>query len=240
MGEDSTSIEEQRRHFEIAKHQYPVEAILHPPRHTALEIRGVLDALRSLPTGASVLDFGAGTGRLTFTLARQGYQVLAVDVSEASLAALEGLAARLGVNGIRTATALPGQGVFAAIVGADVLHHVDLDSVLPRFRSLLDGDGQLVFTEPGGMNPAWYAYLTLAYDMRVERRIVHSNLRTLHRSLDRAGFRDIHLTGVGVLPRPLFGWSDRACRIHDRAGNLPVLRWLAYRYLIEARAPHLP
>jgi hypothetical protein len=28
--------------------------------------------------------------------------------------------------------------------------------------------------------------------------------------------------------------SSRACRRHDATGNLPVLRWFAYRYLIEA------
>jgi hypothetical protein len=46
----------------------------------------------------------------------------------------------------------------------------------------------------------------------------------------------VRITGVGLLPRPLFGWSAVACHLHDRCGNLPLLRWLAYRYRIEAIA----
>ena len=41
----------------------------------------------------------------------------------------------------------------------------------------------IVFTEPGGMNPVWYVYLSLSHDFRVERRIVFCNLRTLPRRL---------------------------------------------------------
>jgi hypothetical protein len=92
----------------------------------------------------------------------------------------------------------------------------------------------MVFTEPGGMHPAWYAYLTIRHDIRVERRIVTCNCWTLPRAFARHGFRDVQVTGVGLLPRPLLGWSEAACRRNDRAGNLPVLRWVAYRYLIEA------
>ncbi|MGI8403376.1 MAG: class I SAM-dependent methyltransferase [Thermomicrobiales bacterium] len=228
--------EDQKDHFDLAKNQYPTDTILKPPMHTRLELDGVMSKLVNLPPGRMVMDFGAGTGRLSIALANAGYPVLAVDLSEISLRKLQDVARELDLQTIETSTEFPAEGDFAAVVGSDVLHHVELDDFLPKFMAVLADGGKIVFSEPGGMNPVWYAYLSIFYDMKVERRIVHCNLLTLRRKLERYGFRDVKITGVGLLPRPLFGWSRTACRLHDRLGNLPMLRWFAYRYLIEAAA----
>jgi 2-polyprenyl-3-methyl-5-hydroxy-6-metoxy-1,4-benzoquinol methylase len=235
MSQSPSAREEQRQHFERARNQYPPSSIEHPPLHTEIEQQRILDAVAPIPAGAAVLDFGAGTGRLTIPLARLGYRVTAVDISETSLAELAALTARLGLPDVTVSTTLPAGQAFSAIVGADILHHVDLDDCLPELYKALEPGGRLVFTEPGGMNPVWYVYLSLAYDFRVERRIVHSNLRTLPKAFVRHGFRDVRITGIGLLPRPVFGRSRALCEWHDRAGNVPIARWFAYRYLIEAR-----
>ncbi|MGC4189962.1 MAG: class I SAM-dependent methyltransferase [Thermomicrobiales bacterium] len=226
--------DDQRSHFEQDEHQYPVDAILNPPLHTTLELEGVVQAMHAAPPDGEVVDFGAGTGRISVALAKNGYRVLAVDISESSLSDLKQVVTSLSLPSIETSTELPTDRTFAAVVGGDVLHHVDLDEFLPRFHDLLDDGGILVFTEPGGMNPAWYPYLAIVADLRVERRIVFCNVWTLRTKLRRHGFRRIDIRGVGILPRSLFGWSERACRINDRLGNLPILRWFAYRYLIVA------
>lgn len=122
----------QREYFDVAEHQYPRTAVVMPPRHTELEGRNVLDRLAVARGDGPVIDFGAGTGRLSIALARAGYAVLAVDVSSGSLAVLRETALDLGLHAIETATVLPSAGRFAAIVGSDVLHHVDLDVQLPR------------------------------------------------------------------------------------------------------------
>lgn len=224
----------QKRYFDTARRQYPRAAILEPPRHTAFEIQGVMDRLDGVPAGAEVVDFGSGTGRLSIPLARAGFSVLAVDVSDRSLDELSAIARDLGLRSIQTATTLPSSGRFPAIVGADVLHHVDLDEYLPRIHDLLMERGKAVFSEPGAMNPAWYLYLPLFHDLRVERRIVTCNLHGLRRKFERFAFRDVRITGLGLLPRPLIRATPRALRWHDEIGNWPVLRWFAYRYLIEA------
>ena len=102
-------------------------------------------------------------------------------------------------------------------------------------RSALRDGGRVIFSEPGALNPAWYVYLSFFHDWRIEKRLVTSNLVHLRRAFDRHGFRDVRITGLGVLPRPLFGWSSTACRWHDALGDVPLLKWLAYRYVIEAR-----
>jgi ubiquinone/menaquinone biosynthesis C-methylase UbiE len=224
----------QREHFELQEHQYPIDSILHPQLHTEIELKRVVAAIGEPRKGDRVLDFGAGTGRLTVALVEGGHDVHAVDLSERSLDRLGQALDELGLPPVASSTALPVTGCFRAIVGADVLHHVDLDTYLPRLQALLGRQGKVVFTEPGGRNPIWYAYLTLFYDMRVERRIMFSTPRSLRRAFTRHGYRNVRITGIGLLPRPLFGWSERLCSWHDRLGNAPILRSFAYRYLIEA------
>jgi 2-polyprenyl-3-methyl-5-hydroxy-6-metoxy-1,4-benzoquinol methylase len=223
----------QRQYFEDARHQYPRASVLHPPLHTAIELGRVLAALGNVQ--GTVVDLGAGTGRLSIALARAGYRVLAVDVSSVSLAVLSGVADELGLTAISTATELPRGARFEGIVGADILHHIDLDEYLPVVHSSLREAGKVVFSEPGGWNPAWYVFLPLFHDMSVERNIVTCNVRNLRRCFERHGYRDVRITGVGVLPRPLFGWNARGCSFHDQVGNWPGLKLFAYRYLVEAR-----
>jgi SAM-dependent methyltransferase len=51
-----------------------------------------------MPSPASVIDFGAGTGRLALPLADGGYRITAVDASRAMLGELERKAARAGLD----------------------------------------------------------------------------------------------------------------------------------------------
>lgn len=224
----------QERYFEQERHRYPRAAVRAPPMHTEVELEHVLDAVRGVRGQGAVIDFGAGTGRLTVALARDGHSVLAVDVSRSSLRELQDVVADLGLQGIDVATELP-EGSFPAVVGADVLHHVRLDDYLPRIHRTLSDGGVAVFSEPGALNPAWYVYLTMQHDMRVEARIVTCNLATLGRRFRKHGFRDVSITGLGLLPRPIFGFRRTACRRHDAIGNWPVAKWFAYRYIIRAR-----
>jgi 2-polyprenyl-3-methyl-5-hydroxy-6-metoxy-1,4-benzoquinol methylase len=225
----------QCRYFDHPRNQYSRSALIDPPLHTAVELQRVVGELQDIAPSTRVIDFGAGTGRLSLALARAGFRVLAVDLSRSSLAVLETVARQLELHGIETATRLPADGAAAAVVGADVLHHVRLQDYLPRIHEALAPGGRIVFSEPGALNPAWYVYLPLSHGLRVEARIVTCNLPTLRRSLRRHGFRDIRITGVGILPRPLLATSVRTCQLHDAMGQWPVLRWFAYRYMITAR-----
>jgi 2-polyprenyl-3-methyl-5-hydroxy-6-metoxy-1,4-benzoquinol methylase len=226
----------QRLHFEDRRHRYQPARILRPPRHTVREIQRIVAGLTEVPLGATICDFGCGTGRLSIPLAQAGYAVVAVDISESSLGELLRTARGLAIDSIVTATALPSKPCLAAVVGSDVLHHVDLDRYLPRIQRALRPGGRVVFSEPGGLNPAWYLYLAARRELRVERRIVLSTPRRLRAALLRHGFVDVRITGVGLLPLPLAGFSDRACRWNERLGDLPFLRSFAYRYLVEASA----
>jgi SAM-dependent methyltransferase len=220
--------------FDVEEHQYAQALVERPPLHTANEIGLLIERLRRHPGIESVVDFGAGSGRLTIPLLRQGYSVLAVDVSDKSLENLRNLAARLSLPPPESARRLPRHTKFDAVVGTDILHHVDLDSELPVLHGALRDAGRLAFSEPGGCNPAWYLYLPLTAPWHIEKGVQHCTYRNLRRTLERQGFEDVSIFGLGLLPRPFFNWSARLSRWNDVLGNLPLLRLFAYRYIVEA------
>ena len=87
-------------------------------------------------------------------------------------------------------------------MGTDILHHVDLDAYLPLLRNALRVGGRLVFSEPGGLNPAWYVYLPLTAPWHIEKGVRNSTYFNLRRKLEAHGFRDASVSGLGLLPRP--------------------------------------
>ena len=204
-----------------------------PPLHVQLELDQLLHRLADLRPGTAIVDFGAGSGRVSVPLLQRGYQVTAVDISPEARGALEEFVRGRALGPLETATRLPADDRFTAIVGADVLHHVALDEVLAElYRSLAPG-GRIVFSEPGAWHPAWYVVVPLLSSWSVERGILACSLPSLRRRLALAGFRRISVTGLGALPLGTLNWWPAACRANLRAGNLPLLRPVAYRYLIQ-------
>jgi len=108
--------------------------------------------LDQCPRTGEALDIGAGIGRNALPLAERGLRVLAVDLSDAGIEALRGLAARRGVSdriearvGDFRTMDLPA-GRFSVVVAATVLDHVPLDdarAVLARLAVALADDGVL-------------------------------------------------------------------------------------------------
>ena len=114
-----------------------------------------------VPSGALVLDAGAGFGRHAFELARRGYRTVAIDRAademEASLATLAAMAETGEVEDKHVvgvlrgdATALPfPDDCFDAVVSSEVLEHVPDDTgALAELRRVLRRGGVLAVTVP--------------------------------------------------------------------------------------------
>lgn len=228
-----TANDQQRKYFDIEKHQYSQDLISKPPLHTQLETNQIICRLKGIDKNSFIIDFGSGTGRITIPLLKN-YSVLSVDISNESLTNLKKLAKNIPFRRLRVSTTLPRANKFKAVVGADILHHVDLDYYLPIIHELLEEEGKVVFSEPGGLNPTWYIYLPLFHDWTVEKGVQNCTYHNLGKIFKKYRFRKIKISGLGFFPRPFFNWSRTLCNLNDSLGSLPILKFFAYRYIIEA------
>lgn len=224
----------QKSFFNKDKNQYSQNLILKPPLHTKFEIEKIIETLGNIKKNDQIIDFGAGSGRITIPLLQKKYKVISIDISNRSLIRLKKLALKLNLNNVNISDSLIKQKKIYAVVGADILHHVDMDVILSKLYLILKNGGKIVFSEPGAFNISWYIYLSLFYDWEVEKGMMDCTYVNLRNKLMNAGFKKITITGLGLLPRPLFNWSKVCCRFNDWLGNMPFLKLFAYRYIIEA------
>lgn len=220
--------------FDEKSNQYDPSGIINPPYYTSVELSLMLTKLDG-KRGDEVIDFGSGNGRLTIPLLRQNYTVMAVDVSDHSLRDLLSIASKLNLTKPETTSILPKKGLYYAVVGTDILHHVDMDHYLPSFYNILKKNGKIVFSEPCAFNIAWYIFLMFFKDWQMEKGLINCTYFNFERLLKKYKFRNITIIGLGLLPRPFFSWSKTLCRFNDWLGNRRFLKLFAYRYIIEAR-----
>jgi 2-polyprenyl-3-methyl-5-hydroxy-6-metoxy-1,4-benzoquinol methylase len=221
-------------HFKDKKHRYNEELLAQPPRHVREEVQVIIDALHKSKAKA-VLDFGSGNGRLTIPLLQAGFIVTAVDISKESLDQLMAEAQKAHcARSLSLATRFP-HAHFDAVVGTDILHHVDIDSTLQKVHTVLKKNGIIFFSEPNILNLSWIVFISLFLDWRVEGGVIFCNYITLNHLLKKHHFHAVTLAGHGLFPPPLFNSMPVLQKMNYHLGALPFLRRFAYRLMISAR-----
>jgi SAM-dependent methyltransferase len=200
---------------------------------TALELAAWAAALRRfLPSPpARVLDAGAGTGFLSIILARQGYEVTALDLSPAMLGRLQDKATRAGLS-IRTieanATDCPEEG-FDGIVERHLLW------TLPDPGGTLEGwrrsapDGRLLLLESlwGKAGGPAEQLRRAAHDALRRARRGHPDHHAEYEDTLRAQFP----LGGGAGPEQLVSMVESSSWGSARVERLRDVEWAARRAL---------
>ena len=136
----------QKAYFNMHDNQYDPQLIMNPPAHTAQELQLLLDILKKHTSNGEVADFGAGSGRLTIPLLKNGYSVYSIDISDKSLGNLKKLATEQSLPLPHTSHEFPAGKKFKAIVGTDILHHVNFDEYFPKLYEALEPGGKIIFS----------------------------------------------------------------------------------------------
>lgn len=223
----------QAKHFNSIKNQYLSDKLFNPPPHVMDEIDKIIKLIKRNSNTNSIVDFGSGTGRLTIPLLKNDFRVTSVDISSKSLLNLYNNAVAIKKQKkLKTKLALPESS--KVICGTDILHHINLKDYFQLFYRSLSRDGYLIFSEPNILNIGWILFISLFLDWKIEKGIIQINYFNLKKQLKLAGFKEIKIIGLFLLPPMLFNKLDILRKINLFLGNLPILKLFAFRYIITA------
>ncbi len=156
--------------------------------------RAVSDAMRrlGLPSpGSKVMDFGAGTGLLSFDLALIAGEVVALDTSEGMVRVMEEKIRSFGVSNVRPLRKdiLSGDeadGPYDLIASSMALHHVeDTAKLLKLFYGFLVPGGQIALADLAKEDGSFHL------DARDVRHFGFDSAQ-LASSAEDAGFRNVN------------------------------------------------
>lgn len=227
----------QSEYFDIDSHQFSVSNIINPLRSQIHEMNHLSSTL-GLPKESKLVDFGCGSGRLSLYFLSQGYHVTAVDISRASLINLKSIYKKLrkpGWGKLTVSSRLSGSG-FDAVVGSDVLHHINIKNVLPKIYFVLKPGGKIAFSEPNPLNIFWYIhYFIKQIPWKIESGILQNTNSNLNYLLKTNLFKNRNISGHGFFPTRLFILFPNLCYFNCMIlGNISILRPWAYRFIISA------
>jgi len=182
-----------------------------------------------------IVDFGSGGGRLTIPLLQNGYEVVAIDIDEKSREQLLKTAIKIGKNkNLQIRKTFPKGKKYDYILGADILHHVNIFKYFQLFNNRLKNGGKIIFSEPNVFNISWLIFISLFLDWQVEKGIFQINYFNLIKQLKRSGFKKVKIIGLFLIPPMLFNKVTFLRRVNLFLGNLPILKLFAFRYIITA------
>lgn len=195
----------------------------------------------NLATGQSVLEVGAGLGKFSIPLLRQGLDLTCNDLSPVQLELL------------RTQAAAPVQTVacdivdigehaqqaFDHVIGFFTLHHMlDLEAAFAGMKKVLKPGAEISFIEPMGRNPLYYLQIALTpgMKMRAERGILNMSDRVVHKAMRTAGLEPLPSLSYGFAP-PMVVNQAWGTRLEDLLGRQAWLSWAHAFLMVRARNP---
>jgi ubiquinone/menaquinone biosynthesis C-methylase UbiE len=127
--------------------------------------------------GKKVIDYGCGRGWLTKTLANQGAEVWAFDISDEAVKKTKAMVESLNLQHRVHVDQMPAEALnynsnmFDLIVGNAILHHVDLVASLKEMKRVLKQGGKAYFMEPLGHNLLLNLYRRMTPHLRSEDEV---------------------------------------------------------------------
>jgi len=156
--------------------------------------------------GKRVLEIGCGPGSIVARLTHAASCFVGIDISDVAVQQAADPAKANGanqhyllMNAEHTAFA---SGSFDLICGGGILHHLDLNKVLPELARILKPTGSAIFVEPLGHNPMINLYRQWTPTLRSvdEHPLRDQDLRLIRDSFRSLELSYFHLSSFAVVP----------------------------------------
>lgn len=215
---------------------YSEKKIINPPLHVRDEFDFLFNLLPN-KNNFNIVDFGSGGGRLTITLLKKGFKVIAVDIDTEANKKLKKIAKKLNLDkNLKIIQHLENNRKYEFIVGTDILHHIDIKKYFLIFKKHLKKEGKIIFSEPNPLNFSWIIFISFLLNWKEEKGIFACNYFNLKNQLKKIGFKNIKLIPFALIPPQIFYFLrlNFLNKINYFLAKLPFLNFFAYRYIVYA------
>jgi len=137
------------------------------------------DWLKKRCNGKKALVLGCGEGAESFLLAKNGAEVIGIDIADGAVKTATDEAIRLGISNkakyfIMDAENLKfGDNTFDIITASGMIHHINFLKVLPEMARVIKPEGEIICIEPLKYNPIFQAYRKTTPHLRTKWEAEH-------------------------------------------------------------------
>jgi len=180
---------------------------------TYKEIISVLNNTFPLLVGKKVLDIGCGSGSLTFYIAKQGFKVLGLDISQRAVkccklnAKILKLVKKTHFEVADFPEKFP-KGKFDLVICSEIIEHIQKDNeCLSKIHNLLSKNGILIISAPSSNSLLYKIGLLKRFDEKVGH-VRRCTIENLQEKLYNNNFRVIETKKAeGILRNTLFSFN---------------------------------
>lgn len=245
MNEPSKAYLEQHNQQQIDYFANNYKQTMQPAEGTYYTNRQVDELLSFANIGKDelILDVGCGIGRYTLPIARRGYTIEGLDLTQALLDQLQQHAGdSLHVPTYCADVMFPPDeliGRYDVLVGFFTLHHLhDIPGCYKAMTRLLKPGGRIVFLEPNAFNPLYYLQIAITPRMtwQGDGGIVYMRQGYLFRAMRDAGLTDLQVQRFGFFP-PAISNQPAGAKIERVLEAFPLWRPLLPFQMFMGRLP---
>jgi SAM-dependent methyltransferase len=196
-----------------------------------------------------VLEYGCGTGSLSFDLMIEGARVTGIDISEVAISKAKEMMLEKNTGGDLRFAVMDAEDLafeadeFSVVCGSGILHHLNVERAFKELSRVLKKEGKAVFMEPLGYNPLINLYRKMTPEMRSrdERPLTRPDIDLAGKYFGDVRIKHFHLLSLTAVPlRRIWGFQLLK-RLLDRADglllSLPLVKWFAWMVVLELKSP---
>jgi SAM-dependent methyltransferase len=196
-----------------------------------------------------VLEYGCGTGSLSFDLMIEGARVTGIDISEVAISKAKEMSLKKNACGDLRFAVMDAEELafdadeFSVVCGSGILHHLDVERAFKELSRVLKKEGRAVFVEPLGYNPLINLYRKMTPKLRSkdEHPLTRPDIELAGKYFGDVHIKHFHLLSLMAVPLRRVKGFHLLKKLVDRADaillGLPLVKWFSWMVVLELKSP---